>query len=159
MLQLIPRPLHRLLLYFAHAVRVVWWRVAKPRLVDCRVVALDEAGRVLLVRHSYGSGVWMLPGGGPRRGEGAVEAAMRELREEVGCVLTEAREVAKPDPHAARCMYVVVGRASGNPAVDGREVVEGRFFPLGELPKPVSPQLGGRLTHWIRRYRESAPTS
>ena len=61
MLRLIPRPLARVLYRLAHALRVVWWRAARPRLDGCRVIALDAAGRVLLIRHTYGTGRWMPP--------------------------------------------------------------------------------------------------
>ena len=79
MLHLIPAPLHRAGLTLAHAVRIRWWQWRKPLLIGCRVLAFDEAERVLLIRHSYGSGRWMLPGGGVDRGEDPLAAALREL--------------------------------------------------------------------------------
>ncbi|HUJ02860.1 MAG TPA: NUDIX domain-containing protein [Rhizomicrobium sp.] len=59
--------------------------LVSPVAFGVSALALDRAGRVLLVRHRYVSG-WHLPGGGVGRGEPPAEAVMRELREEVGLV-------------------------------------------------------------------------
>jgi ADP-ribose pyrophosphatase YjhB (NUDIX family) len=79
----IPVPLGRLAYRFAYAGLLVWSHVFRPhtRGVKCIVCAGDE---VLLVRHSYGSGDWDLPGGFVRRGEAYADAARRELAEELG---------------------------------------------------------------------------
>lgn len=61
----------------------LWWRVSRPMTLGVRVIALDGAGRVALIRHSYAHG-WHLPGGGVERGETVEQAAAREAEEEVG---------------------------------------------------------------------------
>ena len=133
---------------------MVWWRLANPRTLDCRVVALDGENRVLLVRHSYGTGEWMLPGGRPNRGEHPVAAGLRELAEEVGCGLEHPIEVMRPDPAAHHVRHVVVGRTGDTPRIDGREIVEARFCDPEALPGPVGEHLAGRLGFWIERYRD-----
>jgi 8-oxo-dGTP pyrophosphatase MutT (NUDIX family) len=52
-------------------------------------IAEDAQGRVLLVRHRYMRG-WQLPGGGVGRNEPPAEAILRELKEEVGLVGSDA---------------------------------------------------------------------
>ena len=52
----------------------------------------DEAGRILLVRHSYQPG-WHLPGGGVGAAEPPAEAILRELKEEVGLSESAAPEL------------------------------------------------------------------
>ncbi|NUT71182.1 NUDIX domain-containing protein [Pseudarthrobacter sp. C4D7] len=58
----------------------------KDRIVVSAVCVFDDAGRLLTVR-KRGTGMFMHPGGKPEPGETAVEAAARELAEEVGIVV------------------------------------------------------------------------
>jgi len=59
-----------------------YWAVRKPT-TNGALVTLWNRGQVLLVRNSYVS-YHTLPGGYLRRGETSRQAALRELREEVG---------------------------------------------------------------------------
>lgn len=65
-------------------VRTIVFSVLHVRTRGAAVLAVDELGRVLLIRQTYGTGEWTLPGGGPRRREAPRAAALREAREEVG---------------------------------------------------------------------------
>jgi 8-oxo-dGTP pyrophosphatase MutT (NUDIX family) len=60
----------------------LWWGLTRPRHSGA-LVMLWCKGRVLLVRTSYQS-VWMAPGGGVEPGERPLDAAVRELSEELG---------------------------------------------------------------------------
>ena len=62
-------------------------RLTRGMTLGVRVAARDEAGRIMLVRHTYLDG-WWLPGGGVDRGETIQDAAVRELREETGLIAT-----------------------------------------------------------------------
>jgi len=160
MLHLIPAPLHRLALRVAHALRKRWWRLAKPRLRGCRVLALDREGRVLLVRHAYGSGKWMAPGGGLPRAEPVLAGAMRELREETGCTLIDAREITLSQEllnGALNAVHVVAGRTDDAPCVDGREVIEAAFFPVEALPEDMPVLLRAQLPSWITAAKAARP--
>jgi ADP-ribose pyrophosphatase YjhB (NUDIX family) len=138
MLHLIPAPLHRLLYRWAHRARKRWLRLRGGTVRGCSIIACDGEGRVLLVRHSYGSGLWSLPGGGLGRSEDPLAGAYREFAEELGCGLVGLRHVATLDEtyHGARHeAYVVTGLVDGTPRPDRREIVEARFFALDELPQ------------------------
>ena len=50
-------------------------------------VILDEAGKVLLVKHAYGRLNWELPGGHAEQGESIVATVIREVTEETGLVV------------------------------------------------------------------------
>lgn len=148
----LPAPLHRLALRGAHQARKLWWRLRKPQLEGCRILALDEAGRVLLVRHSYGSPHWMPPGGGLKRGEDPLLAARREFSEELGCLLMAPRVVDRvldPLHGATNKVHIVVGLCHGTPAPDQREIAEAAFFAPDALPGDLLPVLHGRIAGWL----------
>lgn len=152
MLHLIPASLHRLAYRIAHALRKCWWRIARPRLYGVRVLAIDPEGRVLLVRHSYGSGRWSPPGGGMRKGEDACVAGLRELREETGCTIDGIYEIAVVEERlhgTANVVRIVGGPVVGTPHANLREIVETRFCALDALPEAMPPYLRAGLPGWI----------
>lgn len=55
--------------------------MAVKKLVGAAALILDQAGRVLLLKHTYGKLHWDLPGGGAEANESAAETALREVRE------------------------------------------------------------------------------
>nr|WP_246543473.1 NUDIX domain-containing protein [Novosphingobium profundi] len=128
------------------------WKWRKPTVEGVRVLALDPAGHVILVRHSYGSDKWMPPGGGLKAGEDPVGAGARELLEETGCHLRDGRRVALSDEDlhgASNVVHVVVGQTSEDPVPDGREIVEARAFAIDALPEAMPAGLADLISGWI----------
>ena len=122
-----------------------------------RGLALDEAGRVFLVRHTYMPG-WHMPGGAVDPGETAVEAVVRELREEgnlepagapelLGLYLN--RRLAGRD-HVALYRLRVTQSAPRRP---DREIAESGFFSFDALPGDTTPATRRRLAE----HRTGAP--
>lgn len=158
MLYLIPAPLHRSALRVADALRKRWWRLRRPVLLGCRVLAFDEAGRILLIRHSYGSDNWMLPGGGIGRREDPLAAAAREFSEETGCDLIAARVLTITEDSlygALNRVHVICGEARGAPRPDGREIVALGFHATDELPDDLAPILAVRIGDWLALVRST----
>ncbi|WP_018762164.1 NUDIX hydrolase [Arthrobacter sp. 135MFCol5.1] len=80
----------------------------KDRIVVSAVCVFDDAGRLLTVR-KRGTAMFMHPGGKPEPGETAVQAAARELAEEVGIVVP---------PQELELMGVWVADAANEAATD-----------------------------------------
>ena len=129
-----------------HRLRSLIRRTGLLPLRGVKVLATDQAGRVLLVRHRYGHDAWMLPGGGIHPWETPLAAGRRELREETGCRLLDGRMVARfravadGVPHP---LFLVVGRTLDPPVPDGLEIAEASFF--ASLPADASPATRRRL--------------
>ncbi len=156
--KLLPAPLHRRGLRLAHALRIVWWRVRRPLVIGCQVLAVNAQGEVLLVRHSYGSPLWMLPGGGLARGETPIAAALRELAEETACTLIRPVAVAvtrRPWHGTTNLQHVIVGATTDTPRADGREIIAARCFAPDALPPDCVPQLAERLGEWLAIFAAS----
>ena len=144
MLHLIPAPLHRLVLRHGYRLRRRWWRWRRPTLRGVAVIARDDAGRVLLVRLSYGSGNWSLPAGGRAAWEDPATAAAREFAEELGCALADLALLAELEEElhgAIDRVHLFTARLAGDPVPDRREVLDARWFALDALP----PRIGGRV--------------
>lgn len=112
-------------------------------------VIRDEAGRAcfLLTRRaprlSTHRGQWALPGGSVDPGESAVEAARRELREEVG--VTDVRVLGVLDDYPTRSGYritpvVVWADPGASVTPDPAEVAEVHHVPLTELDREDAPR-------------------
>lgn len=160
MLHLIPAPLHRAGLKLAHGLRKAWWRLRKPLVTGVAVIARDGEGRVLLVRHSYGTGLWTLPGGGLRKGEGPAEGAAREFAEELRCAIGPLRFIGLHEStlHGAPSrMHMFTGEIASEPKPDGREIAEARFFAVDALPGDagVRVAVGLSLLSSLRAWRSN----
>ena len=151
---LVPRPLHRAALRTAHKLRHRWRVLRKVPLQGVSVIAHDDEGRVLMVRHSYARPGWAFPGGGCKRGEDPAQAARRELREELGLELGDLQlverieEVISGSPHTA---YLYSGPIAGRFDPDGREVLAARLFRVDDPPDDMSPLTRRRMQAFLQQ--------
>ncbi len=117
------------------------------------VVLVDDPGGVpcfLITRRASGlrshGGQWALPGGRLDAGETAVDAALRELREELGLALDQEQVLGLLDDYPTRSGYritpvVAWGGRGAALAPDPREVAGAWRVPLAELLRPELPLL------------------
>ena len=103
---------------------------------------VDAEGRVLLVKHTYGRLNWELPGGAGEVAESPVETTVREVKEETGLTVVP--------QHMTGCYYTPDNEMlhfvfqckqteeEALPCPDRAEISECGFWPLNELPRPIS---------------------
>jgi 8-oxo-dGTP pyrophosphatase MutT (NUDIX family) len=68
-----------------HQLMKAGWFIRRPRTFGAHAFALTPERKLILVKLRYASG-WRLPGGGHEADEDPRDAALRELREEIGLV-------------------------------------------------------------------------
>lgn len=131
----------------AHRMLRAYWFVRRPQ-THGALVAVWHAGELLLVKNSYRRH-YTLPGGYIRDGETPVQAAARELGEEVGIhippegvrqAMSAIKEFENRHDHVTLCEVELDERPTVR--VDNREVIWAGFLPPEAiLAKPVVPHL------------------
>lgn len=118
-----------------------------------RVIATNEHGHVLLVRHGYTPG-WHLPGGGVDYGETMDEAGRRELEEETGYRVDGAllfRGICLNARHWKGDhvgVYVAPALTKEREVKPTFEIQQIGFYPLDALPAETTPATRARLNEW-----------
>ena len=116
-----------------------------------------EDGAVLLVRQSYRTS-WALPGGLLKRNEDPIDAATREIQEEVGLTL-ELEDTPRVVVDARRRRVDVIYRTQftgdEEPSPRSAEILEARWFAPDDLP-PVQGETASAL---VALRRADRPTS
>jgi ADP-ribose pyrophosphatase YjhB (NUDIX family) len=128
-----------------------------PLTIGVRIIVRDGPDQVLLVRHTYAPG-WHFPGGAIDRRETAVDAAVRELREEA---LIEAMSPPRLvgvflSLTQGKSDHIAVFEAGAWRRIEGKtrplEIAETGFFPIRDLPKGTT---GGTRRRLVELLGES----
>jgi 8-oxo-dGTP pyrophosphatase MutT (NUDIX family) len=135
-----------------------YWFLARPSTRGVKCV-LSDGGRVLLVRHTYGTPEWTLPGGRLKAGEPPPNAARRETEEELGLGISDWRSLGRIEgrTHHRRDVISVFMTSVDDPALtlDLGEIAAARWFARDRLPD----DLDGYVPEILARadpYRPSA---
>lgn len=132
-----------------------WRAIASDRsgrvTLGAQGIVLDQASRVLLVRHGYRPG-WHFPGGGVEPGEKIEQALAREVFEETGVAVLGVPRLfgiysnfeAFPGDHIA--LFIVERWRRARTPKPNLEIIEHKFFARDELPKNLTPGAGRRMS-------------
>ncbi|WP_045837348.1 NUDIX domain-containing protein [Hyphomicrobium sp. 99] len=124
-------------------------------------IVVDDASRVLLIRHGYRPG-WHFPGGGVERGEEIETAITREVLEETGVIILEPPRLIGIYSHFEDYPgdHIVLFRIDrwrrDNIPAPNAEIAEHGFFALDALPDPVSPGTSRRLREVFGNAEQSS---
>ena len=132
--------IRRLGFQFAHAVLRIWWLVRRPAMYGVKCI-VSNGDYLVLVRHAYGSHAWDLPGGGIKRGERPLDAARREMAEELGIETDDWRSLGEAWAtvyHRRDTLYCFQAEVrSRELSVELAELTDARWFPRDELPRDL----------------------
>ena len=135
-------------------------RLTRGLTLGVRGLVTDEAGRVLLIEHTYLHG-WYMPGGGVERGETTEQALARELVEEAGIVVVgrprlisvHSNHVKFPGDHV---LVYLVEQWRACPPTSRGEIHAIEWFAPDALPHDISPSTRRRIEEALRAM-ESDP--
>jgi ADP-ribose pyrophosphatase YjhB (NUDIX family) len=128
---------------FAYRFLKIYWFIFRPATqgVTCLILSGDE---LLLVRHTYGRSAWTLSGGGLKKNETKEEAIRREVKEELGLIITPEYigEFTHNSEHKIDTVFCFVARVEKKePEIDHLEIKEAKWWKINNLPKDHSMNL------------------
>ena len=134
-------------------IRRLYWRIVKPKTRGVRAILVNSDGKILLVRHKYGTG-WFLPGGKSRRNEADEIALARELSEELGArdlqKMQKLGEYENKQEGKRDTIVVFMIHNFSLPRTEKKhfEIDQIVFFDPASLPKETSPGTQRRIAEW-----------
>lgn len=135
----------------------------RPRVPPAIIVAVERPGQILLARgRGFPPGLYGLVAGFVEPGETLEEAAVREVREEVGLEIADLVYAgSQPWPIGRSLMVAFRAQyAGGTLRVDANELEEAAFFSADQVPTlPPLASIARRLIEaWVARQRGAAPS-
>lgn len=108
----------------------------------------DEDRRILCVRRAYAPHNWTLPGGRVEENESPIEALIREVAEETGCIVEPGELIgayAAPFKDDLVLLFECSLTSRGEWRPDA-EIAEVSFMPEDDLPDDLTPRTRVRIT-------------
>ncbi len=124
----------------AYAGLRTYWFLLRPQIMGVKCV-VTHGDDVLLVRHTYGHRDWDLPGGSVKRHELPLDAARREMHEELGRDIVDWDTLGElfvnADHHRDNLHLFRARLPDRRLDIDLTELAEAVWFPQQALPQDV----------------------
>lgn len=131
----------KLYYFFRNPIYKIYCFIFRPKSLGVKVV-VENNNKLLMVRIGYAHKNWTFPGGGVKRGESFEEAALRELKEEVGIITQSLIEMGEYSSDSnfkkniVKCFYMHTD--SSFVKIDNFEIVESNWYDQNEFPENCS---------------------
>ena len=124
-----------------------------PRLAPAIIVLVEQGEKLLMARsRHFASGMYSVLAGFVEPGESLEEAAIREIREEVGISIKDLRYFASqswPFPHSLMIGFTAT-YAGGKISIDNTEIEDAGWFTADNLPPlPGKISIARKLIDWF----------
>jgi NAD+ diphosphatase len=130
-----------------------------PRIAPCVLIGIINADNILLARSSrHRAGFYSILAGFVESAETLEQAAVREVKEEVGVDITNLRYVGSqpwPFPHSLMTGFIA-DYAGGDIVCQPQEIEEAHWFPLANLPEvPPIQTLSGQIIAQLKQIADN----
>lgn len=132
----------------------IYYQNLAKRHMAAAVMIFNEKGELLVLKPSYRDN-WLLPGGVVEHGETLLQAAVREVKEEIGvdmkiksirCVDMKPGQGMMPDSVQSIFESEIISNAQlSDIQLDNEEITEYAFLPLQEALKRITPTAAVRI--------------
>lgn len=129
----------------ANPIRKLYWRIFRPRTFGVKCL-VENNGRYLLVKNSYGKKFWTVPGGGLNKKESPEEAVRREVREELGIEVQEIKKIGEYESALEYKRDTIFCFRAQSPSekfsINHNEISEAQWFTPKDIPESHSTAVG-----------------
>ncbi len=131
----------KILYQFVNSIRKLYWFLFRPHTQGVKVVIFHD-NDVFLIKNSYGSYSWTLPGGNIEKNETPESAAIREVKEEIGINLNEVHLIKKQfSDREYKKDTIFIFKSETNTidySIDKNEIKDAGWFHMHSLPDELS---------------------
>ncbi|HXK35448.1 MAG TPA: NUDIX hydrolase [Candidatus Paceibacterota bacterium] len=125
-----------------HQLRKLYWFLLRPKTTGVKCI-IKHQGRILMIKRTLPNSKWVFPGGAVMKGESFMDAAKREVKEDLGLTLNNVTELGNFTTkvhYRTETIYCFTGEVTDtNLSGDEVKLSEVKWFSPEELPHPLTP--------------------